>query len=157
MFVFPVPEPPIINILYGWSGVYGQLRLCITLFSLVYSSKLIIYNMHYPAIFAVLIPSKVTWHSYLICCTYSLQSHVTQLSYLLYLFPSKLCDTIILFAVLIPSKFMWYNYLICIVTCQFCCIESLQSLILSSFYVHRDLSYFCWLSSSMIIWFLKFL
>ena len=98
MFVFPVPEPPIINILYGWSGVYGQLRLCITLFSLVYSSKLIIYNMHYPAIFAVLIPSKVMWHNYLICCTYSLQSYVTQLFYLLYLFLPNSCDTIILFA-----------------------------------------------------------
>ena len=23
-FVFPDPELPIINILYGWSGVYGQ-------------------------------------------------------------------------------------------------------------------------------------
>ena len=26
-FVFPVPEPPVINILYGWSGIYGQLGL----------------------------------------------------------------------------------------------------------------------------------
>ena len=24
-FVFPDPEPPINNILYGWSGAYGQL------------------------------------------------------------------------------------------------------------------------------------
>ena len=27
-FVFPDPEPPIINTLYGWSGIYGQLGLC---------------------------------------------------------------------------------------------------------------------------------
>ena len=33
-FVFPDPEPPIINILYGWSGVYGQFELCSVLFSL---------------------------------------------------------------------------------------------------------------------------
>ena len=26
-FVFPDPEPPVINILYGWSGMYGQLGL----------------------------------------------------------------------------------------------------------------------------------
>ena len=35
-FVFPDLEPPIINILYRWSGVYGQLRLCFLSFSLVY-------------------------------------------------------------------------------------------------------------------------
>ena len=28
-FVFPDPEPPIINILYGWSGIYGQFLLCL--------------------------------------------------------------------------------------------------------------------------------
>ena len=27
-FVFPDPEPPIINILYGWPGIYGQFLLC---------------------------------------------------------------------------------------------------------------------------------
>ena len=31
-FVFPDPEPPIINILYGWSGIYGQFLLCMILF-----------------------------------------------------------------------------------------------------------------------------
>ena len=34
-FVFPDPEPPIINILYGLSGVCGQFLLCSVLFSLV--------------------------------------------------------------------------------------------------------------------------
>ena len=35
-FVFPYPEPPAIGILYGWSGMYGQLcELCSVLFSLV--------------------------------------------------------------------------------------------------------------------------
>ena len=34
-FVFPDPEPPIINILYGWSGVYGQFLLCSVLFPLI--------------------------------------------------------------------------------------------------------------------------
>ena len=39
-FVFLDPETPIINILYGWSGIYGQFLLClllnaIPLFSLV--------------------------------------------------------------------------------------------------------------------------
>ena len=43
-FVFPDIEPPISNILYGWSGVYGQF-LCSVLFSLTYSSKLIIYML----------------------------------------------------------------------------------------------------------------
>ena len=42
-FVFPDPEPPIINILYGWSEIYGQFLLCSVLFSLTYSSKLIIF------------------------------------------------------------------------------------------------------------------
>ena len=23
-FIFPDPEPPVINILYGWSGIYDQ-------------------------------------------------------------------------------------------------------------------------------------
>ena len=31
--VFPDPEPPIINILYGWFGIYGQFLLCPILFS----------------------------------------------------------------------------------------------------------------------------
>ena len=44
-FVFPDPEPPAINILYGWSGTYGQFLLCSVLFSLTYSSKLIIYTL----------------------------------------------------------------------------------------------------------------
>ena len=87
-FVFLDPEPPIINIFYGWSGIYGQLGLCFLLFSLVYISKFIIYNIHYPAIFAVLIPYKVLWHNYLIC--------VVTLIFLLYLFPPKSYDTIIL-------------------------------------------------------------
>ena len=33
-FVFQDPESPIINILYGWSGLYGQFLLCSVLFSL---------------------------------------------------------------------------------------------------------------------------
>ena len=32
-FVFPDPEPPIINILYGWSGIYGHFKLSSVLFS----------------------------------------------------------------------------------------------------------------------------
>ena len=33
-FVFPDPEPPVNNILYGFSGIYGQFLLCLVLFSL---------------------------------------------------------------------------------------------------------------------------
>ena len=33
-FVFPDPEPPIINIPYGLSGKYGQFLLCLFLSSL---------------------------------------------------------------------------------------------------------------------------
>ena len=33
-FVFPDPEPTIINIPYGLSGIYGQYLLCSVLFSL---------------------------------------------------------------------------------------------------------------------------
>ena len=44
-FVFPDPEPPIINILYGWSRIYGQFLLCLVLFSLTISSKFIIYTL----------------------------------------------------------------------------------------------------------------
>ena len=33
-FVFPDPEPPVINVLYGRSGIYGQFLLCLVLFSL---------------------------------------------------------------------------------------------------------------------------
>ena len=104
VFVFPDPEPPIINILYGWSGIYGQLGLCFLLFSLVYSSKFIIYNIHYPAIFAVLILSKVLWHNYFICI-------VTLIIFLLYLFPPKSYDTIILF-VLSLCKYYHSNIMI---------------------------------------------
>ena len=34
-FVFPDPEPPIINFLYGWSGFFFQLGLCSFTFSSV--------------------------------------------------------------------------------------------------------------------------
>ena len=109
-FVFPDPEPPITNIPYGWSGIYSQLGLCFLLFSLVHSSKFIVYNLHYHAtllylwqslvtqlfylychsnIFAVFILSKVLWHNYFIC--------IITLIFLLYLFSPKSCDTIILF------------------------------------------------------------
>ena len=81
-FVFPDPKPPIINILYGWSRMYGHLRLFFLLFSLVYISKFILYNLY--------------------CHTI-----------LLYLFPPKSCDTIILFVLSL---------------CYFCCTYSLQKL-----------------------------
>ena len=37
-FVFPDPEPPIINILYGRSEIYDQFLLCSVLFSLTSKS-----------------------------------------------------------------------------------------------------------------------
>ena len=42
-FVFPDLEAPIINILSGWSGIGDQFGLCSFMFSLVISSKLIIF------------------------------------------------------------------------------------------------------------------
>ena len=33
-FIFPGPESPIINIMYGSSGIYDQFSLCYILFSL---------------------------------------------------------------------------------------------------------------------------
>ena len=83
-FVFPDPEPPIINILYGWSEIYGQLELCFLLFSLVYIYQCL---------------------SFIICII---------LLFLLYLFPSKSCDTIMVFLLS-----LWY----------FSCIYSLQSFV----------------------------
>ena len=43
-FIFYEPEPPIINILYGLPGIYGQFRLGSALFSFV--TKLIILYLH---------------------------------------------------------------------------------------------------------------
>ena len=39
-FVFPDPERPIISILYGWSGMYGQSGLCFVLFLFAYHQNL---------------------------------------------------------------------------------------------------------------------
>ena len=36
-FVFPDPEPPIINIQYEWSGSFGQFGLCFMSFFVIYS------------------------------------------------------------------------------------------------------------------------
>ena len=44
-FVFPDPQPPIINILYGWSGIYSQFLLWAVLFSLTISSKFVNYTL----------------------------------------------------------------------------------------------------------------
>ena len=44
-FVFPDPQPPVINILYGSSRMCGQFLLWTVLFSLTISSKLIIYTL----------------------------------------------------------------------------------------------------------------
>ena len=44
-FVFPDPEPPIIQIPYGWSGIYGQFLMFLVLFLSTYSSKFIIYTL----------------------------------------------------------------------------------------------------------------
>ena len=43
-FVFPDPEPLIINILHGWSGICSQSRLCYFMVSFVTSLKLIIFR-----------------------------------------------------------------------------------------------------------------
>ena len=40
-FVSPDPEPPVINILYGWSEICSQFALCSFMFSFIKSSKLI--------------------------------------------------------------------------------------------------------------------
>ena len=49
-FIFPDPEPPIINILYGWSGIYGQFLFCWVLFSLTYQNlSFILCNVFYLA------------------------------------------------------------------------------------------------------------
>ena len=45
-FVFPDPEPPIIKILCGWSGINGYFLLCSPLFSSVISSILSIVVMY---------------------------------------------------------------------------------------------------------------
>ena len=50
-FVFPDPKLPIINILYGWSGIYGQFLLCAVLFPLTISSKFVIYTLQATSIF----------------------------------------------------------------------------------------------------------
>ena len=42
-FAFLDPEPPAINILYEWSGIYGHFLLWSSLFSFVISSKLNIF------------------------------------------------------------------------------------------------------------------
>ena len=83
-FVFPDTEPPIIDIVYGYSVIYGQLGLCFLLFSLVYSSQFILYNWHYHAVLLYLFPPKSC--DTIICI-------VTQI-FLLYLFPPESCDTI---------------------------------------------------------------
>ena len=41
--VFPDSQPPVINILYGWSGICGKFGLLSLMFSFVTSSKLIIF------------------------------------------------------------------------------------------------------------------
>ena len=38
-FIFPDPEPPISNILYGWTGICGQFGLCSFMFCCTTSSK----------------------------------------------------------------------------------------------------------------------
>ena len=55
-FVFSDPEPPIINILYGLSGIYGQFLLCSVLFSLTKSSQLIIFIFYLFIIIILLVP-----------------------------------------------------------------------------------------------------
>ena len=46
-FVFSDPEPPIVNILYGWSRIFGQFGLCSFMFSFTTSSKLIFFVQLY--------------------------------------------------------------------------------------------------------------
>ena len=43
MNFFTDPKSPVINILYGWSGVCDQFWLCSFKFSFVTSSKLIVF------------------------------------------------------------------------------------------------------------------
>ena len=46
-FVFPDLEPPIINILYGWSRISGQFRLCSFMFIFVTSKLIIFVSLYY--------------------------------------------------------------------------------------------------------------
>ena len=119
-FVFPDPEPPIINIRYGWLGIYGQLGLWFTLFSVVI--KFIHQNLSF-IIYSTLLflLYKVPPKPYDTIILF-----VLPLLILLYLFPPKSCDTIILFALS-----LWY----------FCYTFSLQSLVTQSSYLycHSDI------------------
>ena len=49
-FVFPDSEPPIINMLYVWSGICGQFKLCYFIFSFTTLLKLIIFVFFYYAV-----------------------------------------------------------------------------------------------------------
>ena len=51
-FVFSDPEPPIINILYGWSGIYGHFKLCCVFFFICVIIKI---DHHYIYFFILLI------------------------------------------------------------------------------------------------------
>ena len=46
-FFCPGPEPPIIDIRYGWSGVSVDFRLCSLMFSFVIQLKLKIFVLFY--------------------------------------------------------------------------------------------------------------
>ena len=52
-FAFPDPKLPIINILYGWSGIYEHFLLWSSLFSFAISSKLKISVCYLNEIYAV--------------------------------------------------------------------------------------------------------
>ena len=60
-FFFPDLEPPIINIQYRWSRIYGHVKIYSVLISLVTSQKLIILNLDIlTALFFIM--SLHLWH-----------------------------------------------------------------------------------------------
>ena len=115
-FVFPDPESPIINILYRRSEIYSQFGLCFLMFSLVISSKLIIYVLFY----------------YIFTCNFFFFYILGLLSFYMYVF--LLNRLIVFLSSLAPNAILLTSSILCSSSRNLCCYFNINLLSLWIFY-----------------------
>ena len=115
-FVFPDPESPIINILYRRSEIYSQFGLCFLMFSLVISSKLIIYVLFY----------------YIFTCNFFFFYILGLLSFYMHVF--LLNRLIVFLSSLAPNVILLTSSILCSSSRNLCCYFNINLLSLWIFY-----------------------
>ena len=125
-FVFPDPEPSIFNIVYGWSGVCGQFGLRYFIFSVITSTKLIIFVLFY---YIVIFSSSFS---------------LTKSFFALYAYFIESIDWILLWSFELKGILLIHSVKTCLFLLNFCCVFNINLLFFINCLWHDMIYHILW-------------